>query len=350
MGAMIAAGPVHVEDLGWWPVAGDGAGTIRRAAVGLGQELGLSEGRIADLAIIATEVDSNLGKHAVDGVVHLRALRRDGEVAVELVAIDAGPGMADLNVSARDGHSTTGTLGIGLGAIARLATELDVFSLPDRGTVLTAAVWQHRSAPNPPAAGAVARSAGLIRPMAGESVSGDGYAIRERQGRLQAVLCDGLGHGPLAAAASQAVAAAFRDAPMTGVAGVLEHLHRSVTHTRGAVAAVIEFDPAAGTVRCASMGNVAAWIVGPDRRRAMTAQPGFVGDRQRRTIREYDYPLAGGDLVVLHSDGLTDRWDLSGYPGLLRHTPLVIAATLLRDAGVRRDDAGVLVVKAADPP
>jgi serine phosphatase RsbU (regulator of sigma subunit) len=218
-------------------------------------------------------------------------------------------------------------------------------------------VWEHRGAADPPAVGAVpwpagtaAWPAGLVRPMAGESVSGDGYAVRERDGRLQAVLCDGLGHGPLAAAASQAVAGAFRDAPATSVAGVLEHVHRSVTHTRGAVAAVIELDPGAGTVRCASMGNVAAWIVGPDRRRAMTAQPGFVGDRQRRTIREYDYPLAGGDLVVLHSDGLTDRWDLSGYPGLLRHTPLVIAATLLRDAGVRRDDAGVLVVKAADPP
>ena len=51
--------------------------------------------------------------------------------------------------------------------------------------------------------------------------------------------------------------------------------------------------------------------------------------------------------VVLHTDGVTDRWDLAAYPGLVTHQPVVVAATLLRDAGVRRDDAGVLVVKAA---
>src|SRR6201999_2257466 len=107
-----------------------------------------------------------------------------------LVAIDLGPGMADLTVSARDGHSTAGTLGIGLGAIARQATELDAFSLPGRGTVLTASVWERRAAPDA-AAGSPVWPAGLTRPMAGESVSGDGYAVRERDGRLQAVLCDG---------------------------------------------------------------------------------------------------------------------------------------------------------------
>jgi hypothetical protein len=50
--------------------------------------------------------------------------------------------------------------------------------------------------------------------------------------------------------------------------------------------------------------------------------------------------------VVLHSDGLTERWDLNTYPALDRD-PTLVAALLLRDAGVRRDDAGVLVMAAA---
>jgi hypothetical protein len=47
----------------------------------------------------------------------------------------------------------------------------------------------------------------------------------------------------------------------------------------------------------------------------------------------------------MHSDGLTERWQASDMPGFLDHTPLVAAAQLLREAGVRRDDAGVVVAK-----
>ena len=122
-------------------------------------------------------------------------------------------------------------------------------------------------------------------------------------------------------------------------------MHRAVAHTRGAVGAVIELDRVAGVLSCASVGNIAGWIVGHQRRRGLAAQPGFLGDRQRRTIREYTAPVDAEDIVVLHTDGLTDRWDLAGYPGLLARDPLTIAATLLRDAGLRRDDAGVLVAR-----
>jgi anti-sigma regulatory factor (Ser/Thr protein kinase) len=338
---MIPAAPPYAEDLGWWAVSDAGTvGTVRRAATALGEELGLPAARIADLAIVAAELTSNLYKHANDGVVHLRALRRDGEAGVELVALDHGPGMADMYAAAEDGYSTAGTLGIGLGSIARQASRLDGFSRAGAGTVSVVSVWGHEA---PPATWA----GGLTRPLAGETVCGDAYAMRERDGRLQALLCDGLGHGPLAAAASQALVNAFREAPVARPAGVLEHLHRSVTHTRGAVAAVIEVDPGAGFVYCASMGNIAGWVVSLEGRRGMAAQPGIVGDRQKRTIREYEYPLAADAVVVLHSDGLTDRWNLADYPGLLRRTPLVVAGTLLRDAGVRRDDAGVLVVSLA---
>jgi anti-sigma regulatory factor (Ser/Thr protein kinase) len=337
---MTTATPPEAEDLDWWAVSDAGTvGTVRRAATALGEELGLPGARVADLAIVAAELTSNLYKHATDGVVHLRALRRAGEAGVELVALDHGPGMADMYASAADGHSTAGTLGIGLGSIARKASGVDGFSRAGTGTVSIASVWGH----DPPRA---TWAGGLTRPLAGESVCGDAYGVRERDGRLQAMLCDGLGHGPLAAAAGQALANAFREAPVARPAGVLEHLHRAVTYTRGCVAAVIEVDPA-GAVYCASMGNIAGWVVGPTSRRGMTAQPGIVGDRQRRSIREYEYPMDTGSVVVLHSDGLTDRWNLADYPGLLRHAPLVVAGTLLRDAGVRRDDAGVLVVNVA---
>jgi anti-sigma regulatory factor (Ser/Thr protein kinase) len=334
--------PVQSEDLGWYPVSDAGSvGTVRRAAASMGEQLGLPQPRLADLAIVATELASNLYKHARDGVVHVRALRGGGDAGVELLATDTGPGMVDLALSIQDGHSTAGTLGIGLGAMVRQATELDAFSRPEHGTVMAMSVWGRSPAPRQWAAG-------LTRPIAGETVSGDGYASREAAQGRQVMLCDGLGHGPLAAAASQAVAAAFRDAPLGSPAEVLNHVHRTVSHTRGAVVAVVELGRT--QVKWASVGNIAGWVVAPSTRRGMTAQPGILGDRRARTIREYSHPLDADTLVVLHTDGLTDRWNLGDYPGLLRRTPLLVAATLMRDAAVRRDDAGVLVARppAAD--
>lgn len=344
MGAMTpTAQPVQSEDLGWFAVSDAGSvGTVRRAAAAVGESLGLTEQRLADLAIVATELASNLYKHTRDGVVHLRTVRAGGDAGVELVATDSGPGMADIALSARDGHFIAGTLGIGLGAMARQATELDAFSRPGRGTVLTVSVWGRPPAP-------AQWAAGLTRPIAGETVSGDGYGLRDVDGRRQALLCDGLGHGALAAAATQAVVTAFRAAPVGGPADVLGHVHRTVTHSRGGVAAVIELDPA-GQVSCASVGNISGWLVGQSGRRGIPAQPGIVGDRQRRTIREYTYAIDADSVVVLHTDGVTDRWDAADYPGLLRRGPLVVAATLLRDAAIRRDDAGILVARTSAEP
>jgi len=59
---------------------------------------------------------------------------------------------------------------------------------------------------------------------------------------------------------------------------------------------------------------------------------------------QLEYPIAPGSLLVMHSDGLSARWDLRQRPELLRAHPAVIAAVLYRDHGRERDDATVVVV------
>jgi serine phosphatase RsbU (regulator of sigma subunit) len=126
---------------------------------------------------------------------------------------------------------------------------------------------------------------------------------------------------------------------------LVELLHRRLNHTRGAALAVAEFDEGAGLVRYAGLGNIAGTVLAPDgSRRGMVSLPGIAG-HQRRQIRQFDYPVEPGAMVLMHSDGVADRWTAADYPGLLGHSPAVIAATVLRDAGVRRDDAGVLVAR-----
>jgi hypothetical protein len=140
--------------------------------------------------------------------------------------------------------------------------------------------------------------------------------------------------------------AAFLDAPTVGPAAVVEHLHRSLRSTRGAVVTVVTLDPFAASARFAGLGNVFGAIVAGSQRRLLAPQPGIAGDGNPR-VRELEVPLPGGAVVVLHSDGVRERWSLDAYPGLAGRDPLVVAATLLRDHGVRRDDAAVLVARTA---
>jgi len=336
----VASLPEGLLDAGVWfrVEAAGNAATVRRTAERLATELGMPEARVADLAIVATEAASNLVKHADEGMLLVRAVRVPGRAGVEIVALDSGPGMADINRSIGDGHSTAGTLGIGLGAIVRQSSWSDLYSVPGIGTVMAIQVWSGETPPQ-------SWAAGLIRPLTGEPVSGDGFAVREAEGRRQVLVCDGLGHGRLAHAATQEAVRVFMNTAAAPPAAVVEALHRTLSHTRGAALAVAELDPGAGVVRYAGLGNIAGTVLAPDgSRKGMVSLPGIAG-HQRRQIREYDYPLPPAATVVMHTDGVVDRWKAGDYPGLLSHSPQVIAATVLRDAGTRRDDAGVLVAR-----
>jgi anti-sigma regulatory factor (Ser/Thr protein kinase) len=341
-GGAVASLPEGLLDTGvWFRVEAAGtAAAVRRAAERLATELGMPAARIADLSIVATETASNLVKHADEGMLLVRPARVPDRAGVEILALDRGPGMADVIRSTGDGHSTAGTLGIGLGAIVRQSSWSDLHSVPGLGTVMAVQVWAGETPPQ-------AWAAGLTRPLTGEPVCGDGFAVREVEGRRQMLLCDGLGHGPLAYAATQEAVRVFASTPAGPPAVVVEALHRKLSHTRGAAVAVAELDHGAGTVRYAGLGNIAGTVLNPDgSRRGMVSLPGIAG-HQRRQIREYDYPLPAAGIVLMHSDGIVDRWKATDYPGLLSHSPQVIAATVLRDAGTRRDDAGVLVARAS---
>jgi anti-sigma regulatory factor (Ser/Thr protein kinase) len=342
MAALTIALP-DAEDIGWFRVTDDSAvGTVRRRAMRLAEQHGYGDGRQGEVGIVLTELATNLVRHAHEGSILLRLVRAGPVAGIEVVAVDRGPGIADLRAAVRDGHSATGTLGVGLGAVSRLATSWDAHSVPGRGTVVMATIWPSgRGATGAPDSGDVAA---LTRPIDGETICGDGHAIRRDAGALRVLLCDGLGHGPLAAAATREAIRLFREADPQPPAQMLTLLHRGLSGTRGAAASVAELDTASGSVRHAGIGNITGALVSPGRRRVLLSQPGIVGHRGR-SVREFTYEASLGDLLILHTDGVRGRWELDSYPGLTDRSPLIIAATLLRDAGVCRDDAGVLVAR-----
>jgi anti-sigma regulatory factor (Ser/Thr protein kinase) len=336
-------GPVTirpVEDLGWVAVTDPAApGALRLLAERAARDVGFEPARSADVALAMTEAASNLERHASDGAIVLQILRDGDAAGLRFIAVDRGPGMADPDRARHDGFSTRGTLGIGLGAIERLASESHLHSVPGRGTVLAAVFWPRGGPPQRDAAA-------ITRPITGEETCGDAYAER-RDGPLRShLLVDGLGHGPLAAAAANTAVQLFGDAPAGPPARLLEWMHARLGGTRGAAAAIAEVDGDRGVARFAGIGNISGWIHDGERRRGMTSHPGILG-HQARKFAQFDYELPTGAIVVLHSDGLTEKWDLADYPGLRARHPVLTAATLLRDAGIRHDDASIAVLRAS---
>lgn len=328
-------------------------GEARRHAARLAELAGLGETDRGKLAIVVTELANNLVRHTrgAGGDVLLRALdRTDGADGggVEAMAVDRGPGMADVSACMRDGFSTGGTSGTGLGAARRLSTSFDIHSSQPAGTVVVArvnaagdAAVEAADAARPSFEWAV-----VCVPAPNETACGDTWRVATDAGRLALMVADGLGHGPLAAEAAAAGAAAFDADPFAGPAAVVEASHVKMHGTRGGAVAVAQLDEPTHAARFAGVGNIAGSIVSGTESRGLFSHNGTAGVQVRK-IQQFDYPWPPAGMLVMHTDGLQSRWSFEPYPGLSQRHPAVVAGVLYRDFARGRDDLTVAVVRAA---
>lgn len=341
--------PAPFEDDQWWRIEEQSSvGAARRRAAVLATDLGFGPERVGEVSIVVSELATNLVRHAGGGELVVRILRYGGRPRLRLLAIDGGPGSRDIEALIADGASTRGTLGIGLGACLRLSNLFDVYSVPALGTVVhveLAAALDGPPRDGDPAGDESAEAATLTRPLAGAGACGDAAAFWVRSGVMLAMAVDGLGHGPLAADAAQRAVEVFHASDSDSPAVVLERMHAALRTTRGAAIAIVRVDRGSRSLTHAGVGNVAGRLLGGGGTRSLPSQPGIVGHRVPR-LRQQSYPVADGSVVVLHSDGLRDRWSPDDVPGVLGHRPAVVGAAIMRSAATRRDDAGVLVIRA----
>jgi anti-sigma regulatory factor (Ser/Thr protein kinase) len=315
----------------------DVADARRRVGV-LATRLGYDETASGRVAIVVTELAQNLHRHGGGGEILARAdPQRPG--GIEIMALDSGPGMADVTACLRDGYSTAGTSGNGLGAIQRLAHEVLFHSVLKKGTAVLVRMGGDGSM------GAARQTAALCVPKAGESVCGDTAAIAVRpNGTTGVLLADGLGHGPQAAAASGEAARLFLKHSAIGPKEMLAVLHAGLRATRGAALATVLIDPGAGQVIYGGIGNIAGFISDAGGVRRMVSHSGTAGHTAGR-FQDFHYPLHGRPVVVMYSDGLATSWSPESHPGLFALDPLLIAGVLYRDHSRGRDDASVVVWK-----
>ena len=253
--------------------------------------------------------------------------------------------MTDIDNCMRDGFSTGGTAGTGLGAVARLSMTFDVFSAPGQGTVLLSRSTRTAAESRTAQATKSTLELGAISvAVAGEIECGDSWRIADRGAAVGMLVADGLGHGPLAAAASKAAVSAFVSKPFDPPASIMTALHRATSGTRGVAAACALLHPGEAKVDYAGVGNICGSIVTGGRQRGMVSHNGTLGMQLVRT-QQFEYPWPIDSLVVLHSDGLSARWNMELYPGLIQRHAAIIAGILYRDFGRERDDATVIVAR-----
>jgi anti-sigma regulatory factor (Ser/Thr protein kinase) len=316
-------------------------GEARRAAIGLAHRKGFSQDIEARIALVATELATNLLKHAGEGLVAINEfLDADGS-GIELIALDKGPGIADVARCLIDGFSTAGSPGTGLGAVTRVSDNYAIYSRPGIGTVVMARFL----APNAVPPGAIEIGV-MIDAYPGETVCGDGWATMNGRRGDTLLLVDGAGHGPHAAHAAETAALAFYDNIDKECVPLVEAIHRALAPTRGAALAVARIDGDARVVRFVGVGNIGAVMVNGGDARRMASYNGTAGHVAPR-IREFTYPFTSRPLVILHSDGLSARWEIAAYPGLVAGHPSLVAGLLFRHFRRDRDDATVVAMRAA---
>ena len=314
-------------------------GEARRAAVGLAHRKGFSQDVEARIALVATELATNLLKHAGEGLVAINEFIDADGSGIELIALDKGPGIADVARCLVDGFSTAGSPGTGLGAVTRVSDSYAIYSRPGIGTVVMARFV----APNADPPGALEIGV-VIDTYPGESVCGDGWVTMNGRGGDTLLLVDGSGHGSHAAHAAETAAQAFADNIDKECVPLVEAIHRALAPTRGAALAVARSDRDARLVRFVGVGNIGAVLANGGEARRMASYNGTAGHVAPR-IREFTYPFTGRPLVILHSDGLSARWEIAAYPGLAAGHPSLVAGLLFRHHRRDRDDATVVAMR-----
>lgn len=321
----------------------------RRLCLTFAETLGWDETRSGQAAIVATELASNLLKHARDGVLALTANADAARTAIDIVAVDHGPGMVSVERCLRDGYSTAGSPGTGLGAVARLSDRFDVLS-SERGTVVSARL-ERNAHPSP-----LLLVSGVALAKEGEELNGDAWDCQTRPGGIALLVCDGIGHGHYAHEATQAAVETFRQRVWSTAHEAMSVIDERLRPTRGAAAAVAIVDAAAGTVRYCGVGNIAASIVSNEGSRHLVSRSGILGHeggrrpvalagQARSSMTEFEYPWSADSVLVMHSDGIGTRWQPDDWPGLWARTSGSVAGVIFRDWGRGTDDAVVVAVR-----
>lgn len=330
-------------------------GAARRAVHDYAAELGFTEKELAEIDIVVQELGTNAATYATQNSrLHYTTTIGRG-AGLELFYWDTGPGIYNIDRAVRDGVSTSGSLGMGLGAIRRLMTQFDLYSTvrttsklslatarrTNHGTAVLARKWKTTARPD---SFEMTRVGVWSRPHPSEQANGDAYLIKTHGPRTLFAVVDGLGHGRGARQAADTAIDSLSEWAGEPLEEVFAAVHDVLRATRGAVMGAAVTDVAREEMYYAGVGNVSVRIFNAPERITPIPSHGTLGARMGR-VRVWTQKWVEESMLVMTSDGLSETWDINAYPNLLERNPQLLAGILMRDYARASDDATVLVAK-----
>jgi anti-sigma regulatory factor (Ser/Thr protein kinase) len=328
-------------------------GVCRRKSVALASQLGFDDVKTGEVAILVSEMVTNVLKHGGGrGKISIGQLTDEsGRKAIEIVCCDGGNGIRDIEKAIGDGFTEKDSLGIGLGTIRRFS---DIFEVNPAREITDALIesthlFKHclrvvKWVPNLTwkgtnrnlLIGAVSHS------KPGEMLNGDCFVVSHiSHSKTIAAVVDGLGHGKDANIASSIVKEQILLKGNLPVEELVRYIHQATKGTRGAVIGLLLIDTEKGTLHFTGVGNIEGFVHSGDDKKSLISFGGILG-HQIRTPRVYEYPFKPGDVICLYSDGLNSRWNPKEINW--KEHPQKIAENLVSQYSRLNDDTTVLII------
>ena len=186
---------------------------------------------------------------------------------------------------------------------------------------------------------------GLLVPKPLEEVCGDGFAVVSNKSLVKILFGDGLGHGPYAKEAIDAARNFFFECEETDPVEILRGMHDKVRRTRGLVGSVAVLDKKTATWMLCGIGNITARLFSGIEYRNYMSYNGTIGLNIPKSMNATVIPADRHQHLVMSSDGLSTRWDISKYPSVFKYDLFVLAGALYKDFSRGNDDSSVLIAK-----
>lgn len=174
-------------------------------------------------------------------------------------------------------------------------------------------------------------------------MSGDAVFVDQRNGTVFLAIVDVLGHGNEAHAVAQHAKKFLKNHWTADILETLLALHEEIKGTRGAVVGLCAIDLEDGCLRYVGIGNTTIRKLGRKTERIQSGS-GTVG-RDIRIPPEQRFQMQVGDVLLLYTDGVQDRFELKDYPDIMTDDTWTVARQVVRRFGKQFDDAACLAAR-----
>ncbi len=329
-------------------------GVCRRKSVGLAHQIGFDEVKTGEVAIMVTELVTNVLKHGGGkGKILVCQLENDKkQKAIEIWCCDMGEGISDIEQSITDGFTDKNTLGIGLGTIRRFSDEFEINpkKIQEETRLNDLNIYRNciRTLKWVPSKQWMGKNRDLIigaasRCKPGENLNGDTYIVTHlSQTKTIAAIVDGLGHGKEAHIASQMAKEQLLLRSDLPIDALMQHIHKGIRGTRGSVIGLLLADTESNKIFYTGIGNIEGFLCAADGKKNLLSFGGIVGHNMR-TPRVFEFNFNPGDFICLYTDGITSRWNPQDMNW--KDHPQQTAEYILNNFSRQNDDATVLIIR-----